>query len=97
MAGMAKCTLTREQKQKVLLQLDAGCRARDVSREHGISVRTLYRWRASVMQGKHRVDSREQLRALEIQHRRLQQRFAELTLDYATLRAALMKDAIGDC
>jgi hypothetical protein len=49
------------------------------------------------MQGKHRVDSREQLRALEIEHRRLRQRFAELTLDYATLRAALMKDAIGDC
>jgi hypothetical protein len=49
------------------------------------------------MQGEQRVDSRERLRALEIEHRRLRQRFAELTLDYATLRAALMKDVIGDC
>lgn len=97
MAAMAKCTLTREQKQKVLLQLNAGCRARDISREHGISVRTLYRWRANVMRGEQRVDSRERLRVLEIEHRRLRQRFAELTLDYATLRAALMKDVIGDC
>lgn len=94
---MAKCTLTREQKQKVLLQLSAGCRARDISREHGISVRTLYRWRANVMRGEQRVDSRERLRVLEIEHRRLRQRFAELTLDYTTLRAALMKDVIGDC
>ncbi|MBK9949445.1 MAG: transposase [Nitrospira sp.] len=95
---MAKCALTREQQKKTaLLKLDAGCKARDVSREHGVSVRTLYRWRANVMRNRQRVDGNERLRTLEIEHRRLRQRFAELTLDYATLRAALMKDVKGDC
>ncbi|MBL8054202.1 MAG: transposase [Nitrospira sp.] len=94
---MAKCALTREQKKEALLKLDAGCKARDVSREHGVSVRTLYRWRANVMRNRQRVDGNERLRTLEIEHRRLRQRFAELTLDYATLRAALMKDVKGDC
>lgn len=94
---MAKYVLTREQKKEVLLKLDAGYRAREVSREYGVSMRTLYRWRANVIRSQQRADGSERLQILEIEHRRLQRRFAELALDYTTLRAALVRDSIGDC
>ena len=94
---MAKIIFSRDQKQEALLKLKEGSKARDVSREHGVSVRTLYRWQSSMLR-KHRLEEESQrLRSLEAEHRRLQQRFAELALDYTTLRAALVKDAIGDC
>lgn len=97
MASMAKLTFTRATKERALLRLDAGCTVKDVSREHGVSVRTLYRWRADVVRRKRLTDGDEQLRSLEAKHRRLQKQFAELALDYVTLRVALMKDVKGDC
>ena len=94
---MAKIIFSRDQKQEVLLKLGEGYRAKDVSREHGVSVRTLYRWRSNMLRKHQREEESQRLRSLEAEHRRLQQRFAELALDYTTLRAALVKDAIGDC
>ncbi len=92
---MAKLAFTRNQKMEALSKLNAGCTARGISREHGVSVRTLYRWRANL--GGERLSPKDQLRVLEAKHRQLQNRFAELVLDYTTLRVALMKDAKGDC
>ena len=92
---MAKLVFTHNQKVEALSKLNAGCTAKDISREHGVSVRTLYRWRANL--GPKRLSAEDELRALEAEHRRLKKRFAELALDYATLRTALMKDAKGDC
>lgn len=80
---------------KLLLKLDAGGRARDISREHGVSVRTLYRWRADLKVN--RQPTPEQWRLLELEHQQLKERFAELVLDYTTLRAALVRDVKGDC
>lgn len=94
---MAKNIFSRDQKWEVLLKLSEGYKARDVSREHGVSVRTLYRWRSSMLRKCQVEEASQKLRSLEVEHRRLQQRFAELALDYSTLRAALMKDASGDC
>jgi hypothetical protein len=39
----------------------------------------------------------ERLRSLEAEYRRLKKEFAELTLDYTALRAALIGDVRGDC
>lgn len=97
MADMAKRSFTQEQKQQALLKLEAGCTVRDVSREYGVSVRTLYRWRASVAQKQHLTGDSKRLRLLEAKHRQLQEQFAELSLDYITLRVALMKDVTRDC
>jgi len=97
MANMAKVTFTRATKERALLRLDAGCTVRDVSRQHGVSVRTLYRWRASGVRKQQVTDGGERLRLLELKYRRLQKQFAELVLDYVTLRVALMKDVKGDC
>lgn len=97
MASMARSTFTRAKKERALLRLDAGCTVRDVSREHGVSVRTLYRWRANRGRKQHVPEGGERLRSLEAKHRRLQKQYAELALDYVTLRVALMKDVKGDC
>ena len=81
-------------------ELDAGQMAGEVSRRYGISISTLYRWRAKFANEPRPDDKagdKERLRSLEDEHRRLKQQFAELTLDYATLRAALIRDVRGDC
>ena len=57
---------------------------------------TLYRWREKFVY-EQQPDDKERLRSLEDEHRRLKRQFAELTLDYATLRAALIRDVRGDC
>jgi putative transposase len=80
----------------MLSELDAGHTPREVSRRYGISKSTLYRWRVKFAKARH-LDEKERLRSLENEHRRLKKQFAELTLDYATLRAALIRDVRGDC
>lgn len=77
-------------------ELDAGRPAGEVSRRYGVSISTLYRWRAKFARERQR-ENKTRLRALEDEHRQLKKQFAELTLDYATLRAALIRDVRGDC
>jgi putative transposase len=97
---MPKSHFTRDQIEAIVSEIEAGQVAGEVSRRHGISISTLYRWRAkfaAVDKNTQRPDEKEQLRSLEDEHRRLKKQFAELTLDYATLRAALIRDVRGDC
>ena len=97
---MPKPHFTRDQIEAIVSELDAGQVAGEVSRRHGISISTLYRWRAKfACQGENvqQPHEKERLRSLEDEHRRLKKQFAELTLDYATLRAALIRDVRGDC
>ena len=78
-------------------ELDAGEMAADVSRRYGVSIRTLYRWRVKCADVKQPAADSWRLRSLEDENQRLKRQFAELTLDYATLRAALIRDVRGDC
>jgi putative transposase len=96
MAVMSKRRFTRDQIKAMVSELDAGQMAGEVSRRNGISISTLYRWRAKFA-NERQPDENERLRSLENEHRRLKKQFAELTLDYATLRAALIRDVRGDC
>jgi putative transposase len=96
MAVMSKPRFTRDQVKAMVAELDAGRVAGEVSRRYGISISTLYRWRAKFA-NERQPDENERLRSLENEHRRLKKQFAELTLDYATLRAALIRDVRGDC
>lgn len=93
---MSKLRLSENQIKAALSELVAGRTVREVSREYGISPNTLYRWRAKLSNG-HLQNARERLLVLEAENRRLKREFAELTLDYATLRAALIRDVMGDC
>jgi putative transposase len=96
MTVMPKPRFTRDQIKVMVSELDAGQVVGEVSRQYGISISTLYRWRAKFANGQ-QPDDKERLRSLEDEHRRLKKHFAELTLDYATLRAALIRDVQGDC
>jgi putative transposase len=96
MALMSKLRLSQYQIKAVLSELNAGRTVREVSREYGISTNTLYRWRAKLPNGQQPAD-KERLYSLEAENRRLKKEFAELTLDYATLRAALINDMIANC
>ncbi|MBS0168606.1 MAG: transposase [Nitrospira sp.] len=93
---MSKLRFSRDQVKAIVLELNAGQMPRQVSRRYGVSVSTLYRWRAKFIT-EQPFDDKERLRSLEGEHRRLKQQLAELTLDYATLRAALIRDVRGDC
>ncbi len=93
---MSKLRLSQNQIKAILSELVAGRTVREISREHGISPNTLYRWRAKVTNGR-QPNGSARLHSLEAENRRLKKEFAELTLDYAMLRAALVRDVIGDC
>ena len=93
---MSKFRLPENQMKAVLSDLANGRTVREVSRKYGISLNTLYRWRAKLVNGQ-QSDENERVQFLEAENRRLKKEFAELTLDYATLRAALIRDARGDC
>ena len=93
---MPKSRFTRDQIKAMISELDSGHFAGEIARRYGISISTLYRWRAKFANEQQPKD-KERLRSLEDEHRRLKKQFAELTLDYATLRAALIRDVRGDC
>ncbi len=93
---MPKPRFTRDQIKVMVSELDAGQMAREISRRYGISISTLYRWRVKFA-NERQPDDKERVRSLEDENRRLKKQFAELTLDYATLRAALIRDVRGDC
>lgn len=93
---MPKLRFTRDQTKIMVSELDAGRPAGEVSRRYGVSISTLYRWRAKFARER-QLENKTRLRALEDEHRQLKKQFAELTLDYATLRAALIRDVRGDC
>ena len=78
-------------------ELDAGEMAADVSRRYGVSISTLYRWRVKRANEQQPASDGQRLRLLEDENQRLKQQFAELTLDYVTLRSALIRDVRGDC
>ena len=92
---MAKSRFTQDQIMTVIHEVEAGLALKDVSHKYGVSTTTLYRWRVKLAsKGK---PSGDRLRFLEVENRRLKSKFAELTLDYNSLRAALIRDPRGDC
>lgn len=93
---MSRLRFTREQVEGIVSELNAGQMPGQVARRYGVSISTLYRWRAKFVTEQSSKD-KEKLRSLEGEHRRLKQQLAELSLDYATLRAALIRDVRGDC
>lgn len=66
-----------------------------LARKHGVSRATLHRWKLQVADDQQL--ARERLRSLEVEHRRLKSKFAELSLDYLSLRAALVEDVNKEC
>jgi putative transposase len=73
----------------VLREHDAGAKAADLARKHGISEATLYNWKAKY--GGMDVWDAKRLRSLEEENRMLKKLLAESILDQAALKELLAK------
>ena len=92
---MAKSRFTYDQIKAVINEVNSGLTLKDVSQKYGVSMATLYRWRSKVADNGNPV--RDRLQLLEVENRRLKRKFAELALDYTSLRAALIHEGTKDC
>ena len=81
---MKKSRFTEAQMIGALQRLDGGVPAKDLAREIGINVQTLYRWRKKY--GGMDVSDARRLKHLEDENRQLKRLVADLTLDNQMLK-----------
>jgi len=86
---MKKQRFTEEQIIAVLKEQEAGAKATDLCRKHGISEATFYNWKAKY--GGMEVSEAKRLKALEEENAKLKKLLAEQMLDVAALRELLSK------
>ncbi len=86
---MKKRRFTEEQIIAVLREHDAGAKAGDLARKHGISEATLYNWKAKF--GGMDVSDAKRLRSLEDENGKLKRLLADAVLDNAALKDLLSK------
>ncbi|CUX40054.1 Insertion element ISR1 uncharacterized 10 kDa protein A3 [Agrobacterium deltaense RV3] len=86
---MKKQRFTEEQIIGVLKEQEAGVKAADLCRKHGISEATFYNWKAKY--GGMEVSEAKRLKALEDENAKLKKLLAEQMLDTAALRELLSK------
>lgn len=79
-----KKRFSEEQIIKLLEQHEAGKSARELSREHGIAIQTIYTWKKKF--GGMSSDEAKRLRALEQENARLKRLVADLSLDNQILK-----------
>jgi putative transposase len=85
---MRKSRFSESQMIAMIKEHEAGARVEDLTRRHGISSTTLYKWKARY--GGLDVSEAKKLKALEDENRRLKKLLAEAMLDNAAL-----KDLVG--
>ena len=86
---MKKQRFTEEQIIAVLKEQEAGAKAAELCRKHGISEATFYNWKAKY--GGMEVSEAKRLKTLEDENARLKKLLAEQMLDVAALRELLAK------
>jgi putative transposase len=86
---MKRARFTEEQIIGVLKEHEAGAKAADLARKHGVSEATLYNWKAKY--GGMDVSEAKRLKQLEEENAKLKKLLAEQMLDAAALRELLAK------
>lgn len=86
---MRKKRFSEEQIIRILQQVEAGEKVKDVCREHGFSEGTYYRWKAKY--GGMSISEAHRLKELEKENRRLKNAVADLTLDNQALKEVLSR------
>lgn len=80
---------SEEQIIGILKEGDAGIPAKELGRKHGVTVQTLYRWKAKY--GGMEVSDARRLKALEEENRKLKRLVADQALDIAILKEVNLK------
>ncbi len=84
---MRKSRYSQEQIIRVLRQVESGQKVKDVTREHGISEQTYYRWKSKY--GGMSISEAKRLKQLESENRQLKKLVADLSLDKQMLQEVL--------
>ena len=86
---MQRKRFSEEQIIGILREHEAGAKAPDLCRKHGMSEATLYNWKAKY--GGMEVSEAKRLRALEEENSKLKRLLADVMLDNAALKELLAK------
>lgn len=86
---MKKSKFTESQIVNILKEVEAGVALEDLSRQHGFSKPTFYKWKAKY--GGMDVSALKRLKELEEENRRLKQMYAELSLEHKALKDIVEK------
>lgn len=87
---MKKSRFSEEQISDILKEHQAGARAVDLCRKHGVSDATFYKWRSKY--GGMDVSDAKKLKALEAENAKLKKLLAESMMDVSTLKEMLGKN-----
>jgi len=86
---MKKTRFSESQIMNILKEAEAGVSLEELSRQHGFSKATFYKWKAKY--GGMDVSALKRLKELEEENRRLKQMYADLSLEHKVLKDIVEK------